>query len=163
MCGWGGRWIRRQSRQHPAIASHVLIMLRQCCAEKMAALSVCNEIEKRRLRGSQRRPKRNLTGISNRTRRQTRTHIGIVRRVLVQISSAQSSAIAVLLLKSVNDRRIGLQQHTFFKAILKYSGDQGRFLRLLCFALTQRCKCDGRSRRPAARNAGLVRAQWRNV
>ena len=47
---------RRQSRQKPTVLHHILVMFRQCGAEKMAALRVSHKIEIVRVRRLQRRP-----------------------------------------------------------------------------------------------------------
>jgi hypothetical protein len=59
------RWIGWLPCEQSSIAIHVLIVLFQRCAEKMAAPGVCDKVEKLGVRRSQSRSKRNLSGIAD--------------------------------------------------------------------------------------------------
>ena len=69
--------------QKMAIATYVLIVLFQGCAEKMSTESIRHEIEEVGISRGQRGTKRNLAVIPDRIGRQSAVHISIVGRIFV--------------------------------------------------------------------------------
>ena len=65
-------------------------------------------------------------------------HIGIVRRVLVQVVETERAMVAAPLFECVNHGRIALQWHTSFKAVLKHACNKWPFVGLRRFAFDER-------------------------
>ena len=150
---------RAKARRHAAgalVQVHRLVVLGERAAEGVRAVVAAHEVEVLAGRRTQHGANRLDPRRADRSGRQARPLVGVVRRVDREVLLADVAVEAAGLAQRIDDGGVGLQQHALAQAVQEHPGDARPFAAARRFHLHQRGQRDDLPQRHPARRDRLA-------